>query len=268
MDRGYIKLWRCFLDSKIYCNEALKSLWLHCLLEANHQKQWVPIRTGRGISEIEILPGQCIFGRNSWAKKLKIKPTTIWDRMKKLQRLGYIGLKPDTHCTIVTIMKWETYQENPTGNPKPTLNQPLTNPKPTDTNNNDKNEKNEKNKEKDICVPNRILNNSKAKSKDHALKTKLIIPSVKEGTLRSALVAWVQHRKEIKKPLTQTQLNKQVAWLEEQPYPEKCIDQSITQGWQGLFELKADSSRQQGNNNKNQKTNWDNIKLDRSNQRY
>ena len=51
---------------------------------------------------------------------------------------------------------------------------------------------------------------------------------------------WVKHRKEIRKPLTESSVKKQVTMLEKHP-PEiqlQIIDQSIQNGWAGLFEVK------------------------------
>ncbi len=59
----------------------------------------------------------------------------------------------------------------------------------------------------------------------------------------AAISEWIHFRwKDKKKPLTITQLDKQILWLDRQPDPVACIEQSIRNGWQGLFELKAGSS--------------------------
>lgn len=49
---------------------------------------------------------------------------------------------------------------------------------------------------------------------------------------------WIVFRKEKKKPLTDRQAVKQLKWLSEQKYPVEIIEQSIRNGWQGLFELR------------------------------
>lgn len=49
---------------------------------------------------------------------------------------------------------------------------------------------------------------------------------------------WFQFRREKKKPLTQTMADGQLTWLIKQKNPIEIIEQSIRNGWQGLFEIK------------------------------
>ena len=62
------------------------------------------------------------------------------------------------------------------------------------------------------------------------------IPSALEDSWKE----WLAYRKERKlppfKPIT---IKKQIAFLSAQPDPAACINQSILNGWQGLFELKG-----------------------------
>jgi len=51
-----------------------------------------------------------------------------------------------------------------------------------------------------------------------------------------AWVEWVDYRKEIRKKLTKTSVTKQLKFLAEQPDAVACINQSIQNQWQGLFE--------------------------------
>lgn len=54
---------------------------------------------------------------------------------------------------------------------------------------------------------------------------------------------WIDHRKQLKKPLTKVAIDRQIKFLEQ--YDEgtrvKIIEQSILRGWSGLFELKGES---------------------------
>ena len=49
---------------------------------------------------------------------------------------------------------------------------------------------------------------------------------------------WVSYRSEIRKKLTKSTAVKQILFLIKQPNPSRCIDESITNGWQGLFPTK------------------------------
>jgi hypothetical protein len=65
---------------------------------------------------------------------------------------------------------------------------------------------------------------------------------------------WVQYRKELKKPMTESTVKKQAKQLTNHP-PEiqkAMIDQSIEKGWTGLFEIKEKSN---GHNRGNTRTN-------------
>ena len=110
MDDGYVKLWRKTLSSRVFQNEGLLKIFIWCLLRANHKKEWVPITTGRGETEVELQPGQFIFGRKTAAKELKMKQSTIRNRIEKLKNIGFLDTQPDTHYTIINILNWESYQ--------------------------------------------------------------------------------------------------------------------------------------------------------------
>lgn len=70
-----------------------------------------------------------------------------------------------------------------------------------------------------------------------------LYPSLRTDRFARGWGDWVEHRKEKRKPLTDRQAQKQLAWLGGQPEPIACIDQSIRNGWQGLFELKVERAR-------------------------
>lgn len=50
-----------------------------------------------------------------------------------------------------------------------------------------------------------------------------------------AWAKWVQHRREIRKPLTPTSCSQQAAKLADHPNPDAVILESVTNGWTGLF---------------------------------
>lgn len=146
---GWIKLHRKTAESRVFLNEGLLKVWVWCLLKASHSKQWVDIKTGRGITEVEILPGQFIFGRHSAAKKLKMKADTVYSRMKKLEKMKNINMQNNTHYSIITIINWEVYQgedeEIQHRNQHPNNTQTPTKHQPNNTYKNVKNVKNDKN---------------------------------------------------------------------------------------------------------------------------
>ena len=142
MDRGYVKLYRKSIDSQVFANMGLWQVWCWCLMKATHKEKWVPIKTGRGETEVLLKPGQFIFGRKTAAKKLRMKPSTIHYRIKKLQNMQNLNIQTNTHFSIITILNWDNYNTT-----KKELNtdintQLTTNKQPTNTKKNNKNNKN------------------------------------------------------------------------------------------------------------------------------
>ncbi len=111
MDNTWIKLYRKSLDSQVFENEGLWKLWSYCMLKASYEERWVTVKIGKGETQVKLLPGQFIFGRLSAAKKLRQKPSTVRNRMQKLQKMGNLDIQEDTHYSIVTLCNWEEHQK-------------------------------------------------------------------------------------------------------------------------------------------------------------
>lgn len=111
MNRGYVKLWRKTLDSRVFANADLLKVWVWCLCKASHEPKWVSISTGRGMQEIQIEAGQFVFGRKTAAKELDMKLRTVYDRIQKLKSLQNLDINSNTHYSIVTICNWVDYQQ-------------------------------------------------------------------------------------------------------------------------------------------------------------
>jgi hypothetical protein len=112
MNRGYVKLWRKIEDSAVFADAHLLQLFLWCLMRATHKTYTVPARTGRGQTVVTLQPGQFIFGRNAAAKALRCPPSSIRNRIDSLRRRGMVDIQPDTHFSVVTIIKWHLYQQD------------------------------------------------------------------------------------------------------------------------------------------------------------
>jgi hypothetical protein len=153
MSSGWIKLHRKLLDSQVFANEGLLKVWIYCLCRANHDVSYVPITTGKGTTEVKVDKGQFIFGRKSSAKDLGMNQSTLYKRLKKLEKLGNCNTQSNSHYTLVTICNWETYQDSKKpleqGKEQPSNNQVTTREQPSNTDKNDNNYKNEKNTKSD-----------------------------------------------------------------------------------------------------------------------
>jgi DNA-binding transcriptional MerR regulator len=131
---GWIKLHRKFLDWEWFNKSEAVHLFLYMLIKANHKDakwQGNDVKRGQFISSL---------GNISNATGISIQ--SIRTILKKLEKTNEIKVKSTSQFTIVTICKYECYQdENETTNKPLTNNQQTTNKRST-TNKNDKNEKN------------------------------------------------------------------------------------------------------------------------------
>jgi hypothetical protein len=131
---GWIKLHRKFLDWEWFNKSEAVHLFLYMLIKANHKNakwQGNDVKRGQFISSL---------GNISNATGISIQQ--IRTILKKLEKTNEIEVKSTSQFTIVTICKYECYQdENETTNKPLTNNQQTTNKQST-TNKNDKKEKN------------------------------------------------------------------------------------------------------------------------------
>lgn len=131
---GWIKIHRKFLDWEWFNKSEAVHLFLYMLIKANHKDakwQGNDVKRGQFISSL---------GNISNATGISIQQ--IRTILKKLEKTNEIEVKSTSQFTIVTICKYECYQdENETTNKPLTNNQQATN-KPSTTNKNDKKEKN------------------------------------------------------------------------------------------------------------------------------
>lgn len=108
--RGYAKAWRMLVDTPIFQDAHLFQLVMYCLLTANHREGWEATLVGRGSTPVMLQPGQLIWGRNAAGRILRAPAKSCEDRLRKLERLGFLAIQPATHYSIVTICNWDVYQ--------------------------------------------------------------------------------------------------------------------------------------------------------------
>jgi hypothetical protein len=121
MDNTWLKLFRKLGESSIFEDEYLLQLWIHILISVNYKKKKL-IFNGK---EIIVLPGSGIFGlnqivtdikkiTNQKTKKFKKFKTIYYRKLKILEKLRKVKLQPTNKFTIISIVKWEQYQQNET----------------------------------------------------------------------------------------------------------------------------------------------------------
>ena len=187
---GWIKIHRKFLDWEWFNKSEAVHLFLYMVIKANHKdNKWQgnDVKRGQFISSL---------GNISSATGITIQQ--IRTILKKLEKTNEIVVKSTSQFTIVTICKYECYQDENEDANKPITNNQQTTNKQSTTNKNEKKEKNEK---------------------------EVILDS------------WIEYRKSAKKTLTQQSIKSILVKMENYTN-EQCkfvINNSIEQGWQGLF---------------------------------
>ena len=216
---GWIKLHRKLIENPIFLKPELLQLFIYCLLKANHEAQKI-IFNGQ---EVEIKIGQFITGRNAMAKDLKQNPITTYKRLKILENLKILNIKSNNKFSVVTVVNYGLYQSEEIKRNTKRNNKGTTREQQGNTNKNDKNDKNDK-------------------------KYKII-----RSPIEIAIDDFKEFRKKIKKPMTDRAVELLVDKLNKLASDDETkiaiLNQSIVNGWQGVFPLKGDTQRQSGTNN-------------------
>jgi hypothetical protein len=130
---GWIKIHRKFLDWEWFNKSEAVHLFLYLVLKANHKDgQW---------QGINIKKGQFITSFGKISADTGISLQVIRTLLKKFEKTNEINIQTTNKFTIVTLCKYECYQQE-TEQPNTQLtNEQQTTNKQLTTNKNDKNEK-------------------------------------------------------------------------------------------------------------------------------
>ena len=131
MDKGFITLHRQFLEWEWYTDTKTKTLFIHCLLKANHTN-----KTWRGQ---EIKRGQFITSLQNLALETGLSVKEVRTCLKKLEKTGELGKQSTKLNTLITVTCYDKYQ---TKN-KQEAKQGQSRGKQRATTNNDNNDNNE-----------------------------------------------------------------------------------------------------------------------------
>ena len=215
-NNGWIKLHRKLLDNPVVMKDSDHlAVWIYLLLNASHTEY--PVLFGG--KKISLKAGQLITGRKSIASTLGISESKVRRILDLFEIDQQIDRQRSNKNSLVSILNWDKYQifdqqiDQQVTNKRPTSDQ-----QPT-TNKNNKNIKNIKE-----CK-------------------EIIYSDVPE--LNETIIAFIDYRKSIKKPMSDRaitlllgKLNKMSNSVQEQI---EILNQSILNGWQGIFPLKSDS---------------------------
>jgi len=206
MAEGYIALHRKLLEWEWYDEPNVFRLYMHCLLRASHK----PIKY-RGI---ELVAGQFTTSLDALHSQTGLSIQQIRTAFKKLKSTGEVTSAGTSKCTVVTVNNWDKYQTSNKRNNKRTTSKQQTSNKHSTTINN----------------VNNVNNKTMA---DFELPI---------WVDQKAWGEFVQHRKDIRKPLKSTSAKKNLAVLEKHKTQQKeIIDATIANAWTGLFPPKGNS---------------------------
>lgn len=228
MAEGWILLHRKLQECQIWDNGQpfdMRSAWVDLLLLANHTDveilfDYEPITVSRGQYLTSV---RKLSARWSWSKDRTLK------YLRLLESLGMIHRDSTNQRTLITIEKYDTYQtlQDTTQDAKRTRVRTLRRHEAdTGKDTGSPQTNNEKNEE-------RMIKNEKNENKYYP----------NDELLNKAFVDYVEFRKKIKKPMTDRAVELAMDKLADLSQGDndkaiKILNQSIMQGWQGLFELK------------------------------
>jgi len=231
---GWIKLHRKIIDSDIYQMPPLyMRVFLRLILEANHQDAEIPYKEQgqKTIGKKLIKRGERLTSVRdickwvAWYERGKLKepnPKTVQEILDWLEENNMIeiygtkGNRKETHYKIVNYDIYQDKEDDKVTEKKQSL----------DINKNDKNEKN-------------IY-------KDNTYSD--------DPELNKAILDFIEYRKKIKAPMTQKAIDLLISKLNklspDKATQIKIINQSILNGWKGVFSLKEESKEQTKTPNK------------------
>ena len=191
--------------------------WIDLILMANHSVNRFPL--GNEIVTVE--PGSFITSELKLAEQWGWSKTKVRRFLMLLENDSMIVKKTDRKKTTITLVKYDVFQISETEK-KPIKNRKKTDKKPIkNTNNNDNNDNNENNDNKYATDP----------------------------LLNDAIIAFVDFRNKIKKPMTdkaiELMLKKLNRLSSNVSVQIEILNQSIVNGWSGIYELKETSAKKE-----------------------
>jgi hypothetical protein len=230
---GYVKLWRAFLDSEQMSDDWLCRLFVWCILRANFEPS--------KFKGMDLSPGQFVTGRISAASELKVSPSKWYRGIERLAEMGAIKVSANSNWTTLTLCNWQTYQSGDNKSEQPadserTAGDTTSGQRVIQRADTDKEGKKERREEGNNIPPN--PQGGKSPKKAPAVFSIEIPESLRSPQFIEAWEKWQKHRREIRKPLTETQAGAQMAKFKSigSDRAVAAIDHTIEMGWQGIRE--------------------------------
>ena len=211
MENGYIKLYRSLLKWEWIDNPNVLTVFIHCLLLANHQdNKWHGVLVERGTFITSI---------SKLSQNTGLTPQKVRTALKKLSKSGEVVTKSQQGAkyTIIRVCNYEKFQDN-----KEITKYQQSDNKVITTNKNDKNVKNDKKYYEDDALNQTFI--------DYVDMRKRIKAPMTDRAIQLAI----------------NKLNKLSSGDNDKAI--KILEQSIMNSWKGLFELKEEKKTNKFNN--------------------
>ena len=229
MNNGFIVLHRSMLDWEWYTDEKVSRLFIHCLLKANHADNKF---RGKIINR-----GSFQTSYQMLSEQTGLSVRNIRTSLNKLKTTGELTIKTSSKNTVIVINNYDYYQSNDKQSDKQVTNKRQASDKQVTTNNNDNNVNNENKKDKPIEKPlGQVMN-------------EMVVNYTTNPELRKALQEFIEFRKSTKPALTELAFTKSLNTLTrlyatDDAKKIEAIDQSIENGWKGIFDTKGKGKQQ------------------------
>jgi hypothetical protein len=223
-DTGFIKLYRKLLDNPVVCkDDSHFAVWGYLLLKAT----WQPYETMMEGKKITLIPGQLITGRKAIAAHFRIAESKVQRILKLFENEHLIEQQTTPRNRLITVLNWCMYQSTEQQDEQQVNNNWTTSEQQVNTNKNIKNIEEEKNKR----------NNKREQ-----------IRYFDFDELNDAFLAYIEMRKKSKAPMSDRAIELAIGKLDKLAKDDDyrklaIINESILNGWKGLFEYKGEVER-------------------------
>lgn len=154
--------------------------------------------------------GTFTTGRFALAERVNIKPTTLYKALIRLEDNRLVTLGSNNRFTVITICNWNKYQDSVTAK---------------------------------VTSREQQSNNKVTLNKNKEVRIKKLSTPINFSELEPELSEFVKMRKTLRKPPTDKAIElivkKLQTWYpDDLPKQKACLNQSIENSWQGVFELR------------------------------
>lgn len=216
----YIKLSRRILEWEWYSDINTKVLFLHMLLKAN----W---KDGRFRGAV-IPRGSFVSSLSKLAEETGLTDRKVRTALEHLKTTGEVTSRSHSKFTVFTIKNYDCYQSNDMQGDRQTTSKRQADDRKATTIEEGKKGRNIK----------KSISNEIPEKK----------PLSEDVELNAAILGFIEFRKKIKAPMTEHAIKLLLKQLDklapggEIPVKIAILEQSIVQGWKGIFPLKSEKS--------------------------